>query len=91
MSEVENSLWMRSAMNVTPVFQIEIEPWGAASILIKVIDGVYICSYSVRSGEHRCKTERAFVYDSQFKTLHQSKWYEDLIDNRTYAPICVLE
>ena len=42
-------------MNVTPVFQIEREPWGDGSIPIKVNDGVYICSCSVIYDEYRCK------------------------------------
>ena len=41
--------------------------------------------------EYTCNTKHAFVYDSHFKTLYQSKCYEAIIDNRADAPICVLE
>ena len=59
-------------MNVNPVFEIEIEPWGAASIIIIVNKGVYICTCSFRSDEYMSKTKHAFVYDSHFKPLQQS-------------------
>ena len=36
-------------MMVTPVSGIEIEPCGAVSILIIVNDGVYICTFTVKS------------------------------------------
>ena len=78
-------------MNATPVFQIEREPWGAASILKAVNVGVYICSCSFRSDEYMCKTKHAFVYNSHFKQLHQSNYCGDLIDNISDAPNCVLE
>ena len=35
--------------------------------------------------------KHAFVYESHFKPLHQSKYCGALIDNRADAPICVLE
>ena len=41
--------------------------------------------------KYKCLGKHAFVYDSYFKPLHQSKIYEYLIDNRADAPICVLE
>ena len=90
MSEIENDLCLGSVMNVTPVFQIERELWGASSIIRKVNYGVYICSCSVISDEYRCKEKDAFVYDSHFKYFHQSEYCGDLIDNRAYAPVFVL-
>ena len=33
MTDIENTLCMRIVMNVTPLFEIEIESWGAAIIL----------------------------------------------------------
>ena len=60
MSEIENALCVRIVRNVTPVFQIEREPWGSVSILRKVNDGVYICLWSVRSDEYMCKTKHVF-------------------------------
>ena len=91
MSEVENYLCVISVMNWTPVLNIERQTWGAIRILKKVNGGVYICSCSVISEKYRCKTKHAFVYDSHFKPLHQSKYYGALIYNRSDAPICVLE
>ena len=92
MSEIENNLCVRSVMNVTPVFQIEIELWGKTSILRKVNNEVYIFSCSVRYKEYMCKTkhEHELVYDIHFKHLHQSKCCGSLIDNRVDAPICVM-
>ena len=78
-------------MKVTPVSGIEREPWGAASILRRVNDGVYICTRSVRSEKYKCKKKHAFVFDSHFKPLHQSKYCGAIIDNRADTPICVLE
>ena len=78
-------------MKATPVFGIEREPWSAACILIKVNNGVYICICYVKYDEYKCWTKNAFVYDSQFKPLHQLKCCGDLIYNRADSPICVLE
>ena len=57
----------------------------------KFNDGVFICTCNFKSNEYNFWTKHAFVYDSHFKPLHQSKYCEDLIDNRSDAPICVLE
>ena len=91
MSEIENTSCVRCVMKVTPLSGIEMQPWGADSILRIVNDGVYICTCSVRSDEYKCKKKHAFVFDSHFKPLHQSKCYGDLIDNIYDAPICVME
>ena len=58
-------------MKENPVAIIEIEDWGAVSILRRVTDGVYICTYSVRSDEYKCNIKHSFVYESHFKPLHQ--------------------
>ena len=82
---------MRSVMHATPVFQIEREPRGAA-IMLRTVKGIlYICSCSVISDEYMCNKKHAFVYDSNFKPLHQSRCCGDLIENRADAPIFVLE
>ena len=49
MAEIENISGVRNFMKETPVARIEIEDWGAASILRRFNDGVYICTCSVRS------------------------------------------
>ena len=36
------------------------------------------------------KEKHAFVYDSHFKPYHQQIFFWDIIDNRTDAPIFVL-
>ena len=90
-SEIENSSCVRNVMKVTPVLGIERVAWGAASILITVNDGVFICTCNVKSDEYNCWTKHAFVYDSHWKTFHQTKCCGVLIYNRADAPICVLE
>ena len=59
--DIENTWSVRSVMNVSPVFQMERELWGAASILMRVNYVVYICSCSVRYEEYMCKTKHAYV------------------------------
>ena len=46
MAEIENISGVRNFMKETPVARIEIEDWGAASILRRLNDGVYICTCS---------------------------------------------
>ena len=82
---------MRNVMNVTPVSGIEKVSWGAASILIRVNDGVFICTCNFQSVEYNCCTKHAFVYDIHFKPFHQTKFCGVIIDNRSDAPIFVLE
>ena len=52
---------------------------------------MYIYTCSVQSEEHHIKTKQTFVYDSQSKTFHQPKCCEDIVDNRSDAPICVMD
>ena len=87
MSEIENTSCVRSFMNMTLVYRIERETWVAASILRRFSDGVCICKCSVRYDEYNRKTKHAFLCDSHFKTLHQSKFCGDIIDNRSDVPI----
>ena len=77
-------------MNITPVSGIEEVALGAASIPKTVNDGVYICACNVKNVEYNLWTNHAFVYDSHYKPLHQTKCCGVLIDNRADAPICVL-
>ena len=88
-SEIENTSCVRNVMRVSPVYGIEREPWGAARIMRKVNDGVYICTCNVKYDEYKCWEKHAFFY-SNFKPLYQSKCCRDLIDNRAGAPIYVL-
>ena len=70
MNEIENSSCVITVMKVAPVSRIETEDWGAAIILRRFNDGVYICTCSVRSDEYKYKTKQTFVYDDHFKSLH---------------------
>ena len=72
-SEIENTSCVRNVMKVTPVSGIEREPWGAACILRTVNYGVLICACNVKSDEYNFWTKHTFVYDSHFKTFHQSE------------------
>ena len=89
-SEIENTLCLRSFVNGTEILKIEREHWGASCILRTVNAGVYISSCSVRSQQYMCKTRHAFIYASNFIPLHQSRCCEALIDNIVDVPICVL-
>ena len=58
---------------------------------MRINDGVYVCMcyvYSTISKEH---TAHAFVYDSYFRRTGNNGCQGAIIDNRRYAPICVLE
>ena len=90
-SEIENSSCVRNVMNMTLVSEIERVAWEAASSPRRVNDGVFICTCNVQYFEYNCWTKHAFVYDSHFKLLHQTKCCGVLIGNRDDAPICVLE
>ena len=70
-------------MKVNPWITIERESWGAASILRRVNDGVYICICSIRSDEYLFNKKHALFYDIHFKPLHQSKCCGGIIDNRS--------
>ena len=64
---------------------------GAMRILLVIDDGVYVCIckvYYYVSNEYR---PNSFVYDSNFSQLEKSECCGAIIDNRSYAPICVLE
>ena len=60
MIEIENTICDGSVKNVNPEFQIEKELWGAAIILRKVNNRVYICSCSARYDEYMCKKKHTF-------------------------------
>ena len=60
-------------------------------ILLIIDDGVYVCIFTVYSKVLKQNTQHAFVYDSYFSTKVNRACRGAIIDNRTYAPICVLE
>ena len=77
-------------MNLTPALKIEIQKWGANSIVLNVDDGVYICTCNVKNVERRYKTSHAFAYDSNLKPSGQKQSCGELINNRKNSPLCVL-
>ena len=78
-------------MEITTVSGKEREPLVAAIILRRINGGVYICTCSVRYDGYKCNTKHEFIFQSQFKPLHQLKCCRVLINNRSDAPICVLK
>ena len=60
-------------------------------ILLFIDGGVYVCICNVYSYVIKEYTQHAFVYDSHFSTLDNIECCGEIIDNRSYAPICLLE
>ena len=64
---------------------------GTFEILLLIDGGVYVCICTVYSSVFKEVTHHAFVYDSHFSTKEKSGLCGAIIDNRSYATICVLE
>ena len=64
---------------------------GAMRILLVIDDGVYVCICTVYYSVFKEVTQHAFIYDSHFSKKWKSEFCGSIIDNRSYAPICVLE
>ena len=64
---------------------------GAMRILIMIDYDVYVCICTVYSYHLKEVTKHTFVYDSHISTKEKSELCGAIIDNRSYAPICVLE
>ena len=58
---------------------------------MRINDGVYVCICSVYSNILSGFTQHAFLYDSYFTTTGNNGCQGAIIDNRRYAPICVLD
>ena len=54
-------------------------------------DCVYVCIRRVYSHVFKKYTSHSFIYDSYFSKLDNSEGCGAIIDNRSYAPFCVLE
>ena len=80
-----------SVIKISPVLGIDNEKMGALGILMIINDGVNVCICSVYSKRVKLWTQHAFVYDGYFTTTVKSACQGTIIDNRRYAPICVLE
>ena len=78
-------------ITIAPVLNIEREPMGPLGILMRIYDGFYVCIYTVYSKTLKKHTQHAFVYDRYFSTKVKSAWRGAIIDNKTYAPICILD
>ena len=60
-------------------------------ILMIIDDGVYVCICTVYYNFLKQHTQHAFVYASYFSTKVNIACRGTIINNRTYATICVLE
>ena len=89
--ELENCECVSSVITTAYVLDVERESMGTMEILLRINDGVYICICSIYSKVLKEHTKYAFVYDSYFSTKIKSACRGAIIDNRRYAPICVLE
>ena len=78
-------------MTIAPVLNIAGEKMDAMWILLIIDDGVYVCICTVYSSVFKKVTQHAFVYDSNFSTKEKSEFCGSIIDNISYAPICVME
>ena len=82
---------MSYLIKIEPVLDIDRGKMGTLVILMRINDGVYVCICSVYSKILKECTQHAFVYDGYFTTTGNSACQGSIIDNRRYAPICVLE
>ena len=89
--ELDKFEGVSSVIKIEPVLYIDRDKMGNLGILIRINDGVYVCICSVYSNIQKECTQHAFVYDSYFTTTGNSACQGAIIDNRRYAPICVLE
>ena len=76
---------------IEPVLDIDREKMGTLGILMRIKDGVYVCICSVYSKILKECTQHAFVYDSYFTKTGNNACQGAIIDNRRYAPICLVE
>ena len=78
-------------IKIAPVLGIERDKMSPLGILTRINDGVYVCICSIYFNILKQWTQHAFVYDGCFTTKVKSACQDAIIDNRRYAPICVLE
>ena len=78
-------------MNIAPVLKIEREKMGTLEILLKIDDGVYVCICTIYTAILKQFTQHTSVYDSNFSIKDKSECCGAIIENRSYAPIYVLE
>ena len=80
-----------SLIKIEPVLDIDRDKMGTLGILMRINDGVYVRICSVYSNILKECTQHAFVYASYFTTTGNSACQGEIIYNRRYAPIYVLE
>ena len=78
-------------MIISPLSRIEREKIGPLGILMRVDDGFYVCNCTVYSHVLKQCTQQAFFYDIYFSTKEKIVCCGASIDNRSYAPLCVLD
>ena len=89
--DLEKCECVSSVMTIASVLNIEREQIGTLGILLIIDDGVYVCICTVYPEILKQHTQHAIFYDSYFSTKVKSACRGAIIDNITYAPICVLE
>ena len=89
--ELEKCESVSSIMTIAPVLNIDRSKMGTLVILMRIDDGVYVCNCNVYYYFSKQFKQHAFVYDSHFSTKEKSEYCGAIIDNISYAPICLLE
>ena len=64
---------------------------GAMKMFLIIDDVVYVYICTVYSSVFKEVSQNTFIYDSHVSTKDNSECCGEIIDNRLYAPICVLE
>ena len=64
---------------------------GAMGILLAIDDGVYVCICTLYYYVFKEVTQHTFIYNINFSAKENSECCGAIIDNRSYAPICLLE
>ena len=88
---MEKSQCVNYVTTIAPILKIERHEWGALGILQVIDDGLFVWTCKVFSDTIKTTILHAFVYDIHFLQLKKSEWYVAIIDNRSYAPISVLD
>ena len=78
-------------MTTAPVLKIDWEKNGCYGDPPGNNYGVYVCICTVYSSIFKEVTKYTFVYDSHFTEKYKSEFCGAIINNRSYAPICLLE
>ena len=78
-------------MTIEPIFNIDREKKVTMGILLIIFEGVYVCICTVYSSVLKKVTQHALLYDSHFTSKEKRKCCGAIIDNMSYAPICVME